>query len=210
MARTDKRLSRRRPGQRRCSKRVAADCKKRKGWWLATEEFFSKGSTNKDNLHSHCRSCRRQITREWQKRNRAKRSEYQREWRKKNPERYQELQDFHHQNNRERDRAYAREYKKRNPVKNRSWNRKRQLNLVGNVTDEDWKSILDFYGHECLRCGSDEDLTMDHVIPVPEGPHDKSNIQPLCRRCNSSKGRRSTDLRFDKGAAFASYQISGI
>lgn len=43
----------------------------------------------------------------------------------------------------------------------------------------------------CQHCGSTEDLTIDHIIPVAnDGPTTYENSQVLCRRCNSRKGAR--------------------
>lgn len=49
--------------------------------------------------------------------------------------------------------------------------------------------------HVCQKCGhqikSDYDLTVDHIKPrskFPELALDKSNLQIMCRRCNSAKG----------------------
>ena len=41
----------------------------------------------------------------------------------------------------------------------------------------------------CSRCGSQKDLTADHIISLESGGSNiLSNVQVLCRRCNSSKG----------------------
>lgn len=44
----------------------------------------------------------------------------------------------------------------------------------------------------CKECGSTKDLTVDHIIPLsdlhPSLRYEISNLQVLCRRCNSSKG----------------------
>lgn len=44
----------------------------------------------------------------------------------------------------------------------------------------------------CAKCGKlvgFENLTMDHIMPVSRGGKTElENLQPLCRRCNSSKG----------------------
>jgi 5-methylcytosine-specific restriction endonuclease McrA len=48
----------------------------------------------------------------------------------------------------------------------------------------------------CLDCGSRDDLTADHIIPVVEAPelaHEPLNIAVRCRPCNSAKGDRCTD-----------------
>jgi 5-methylcytosine-specific restriction protein A len=44
----------------------------------------------------------------------------------------------------------------------------------------------------CKQCGVTKDLTVDHIIPLvdlsPELRYEISNLQVLCRRCNSTKG----------------------
>ncbi len=44
-------------------------------------------------------------------------------------------------------------------------------------------------GYRCLDCGGTIDLTIDHIHPVVwGGTNDPSNLQTLCRSCNSVKG----------------------
>jgi len=44
-------------------------------------------------------------------------------------------------------------------------------------------------GYQCGHCGSTVDLTIDHIQPVIwGGSNDPSNLQTLCRSCNSVKG----------------------
>ncbi len=44
----------------------------------------------------------------------------------------------------------------------------------------------------CAQCGSTKDLTVDHIIPLsdlhPQLRYEISNLQVLCRSCNSQKG----------------------
>lgn len=51
----------------------------------------------------------------------------------------------------------------------------------------------------CSTCGSRDDLTVDHRVPLNRGgdPFDLDNLDVLCRPCNSAKGDR--DLRDDQG-----------
>lgn len=46
-------------------------------------------------------------------------------------------------------------------------------------------------GHQCLHCGTRDDLTLDHIYPYSLGGEDTlDNLQTLCRPCNSRKGAR--------------------
>lgn len=46
-------------------------------------------------------------------------------------------------------------------------------------------------GYRCVKCGCDEDLTADHIqAEVHGGKASISNLQTLCRPCNSRKGAR--------------------
>ena len=48
----------------------------------------------------------------------------------------------------------------------------------------------------CLRCGTSDNLSIDHVIPVALGGRNAiENTQVLCRSCNSSKGVKIIDYR---------------
>jgi 5-methylcytosine-specific restriction protein A len=43
----------------------------------------------------------------------------------------------------------------------------------------------------CSVCGSTEDLTGDHITPHRAGGRNvRSNVQVMCRACNSAKGAR--------------------
>jgi uncharacterized protein YdaU (DUF1376 family) len=66
----------------------------------------------------------------------------------------------------------------------------------GTHTAEEWASLVAFCGGSCVRCGSDERIVKDHITPIYQGGSDAiDNLQPLCGRCNSSKGPDATDLR---------------
>lgn len=104
-------------------------------------------------------------------------------------------------------RAHARRMQ-RDPEQIRAWSRNRraaELNADGYCTPADWREVLAIYGEECLRCGSVDNITQDHVVPLMlGGAHWPWNLQPLCRSCNSAKGARDAyDYRPDLGAAIA-------
>ena len=51
-------------------------------------------------------------------------------------------------------------------------------------------------GHKCLKCGSSNNLTLDHIRPVSKGGSNKfHNLQTLCEKCNNEKGANEIDYR---------------
>jgi hypothetical protein len=66
-----------------------------------------------------------------------------------------------------------------------------------------WPLILAHYGPGCVKCGSMDRVGVDHVQPVLPDPLVRnvlSNMQPLCRSCNTWKRSRVEDYRPDAGA----------
>jgi 5-methylcytosine-specific restriction endonuclease McrA len=51
--------------------------------------------------------------------------------------------------------------------------------------------VLERDDHRCVNCGSEDDLTIDHIYPwVLGGGNHSVNLRTLCRPCNSRKGDR--------------------
>lgn len=51
-------------------------------------------------------------------------------------------------------------------------------------------------GHQCLKCGAKDHLSIDHVNPLAcGGDNSITNLQTLCKSCNSSKGDTAKDYR---------------
>ncbi len=91
-------------------------------------------------------------------------------------------------------------WRQENPSKaavQRNRNRAMRLEREGHYTAAEFKALCEEYGNVCLRCGDkDAPLTPDHVIPLTLGGSNWiSNIQPLCRRCNSRKNIKIIDYR---------------
>lgn len=53
------------------------------------------------------------------------------------------------------------------------------------------KRVHERDGWRCVRCGSTDNLTIDHIIPWSlNGPDKEENLQTLCGSCNTAKGAR--------------------
>lgn len=83
-----------------------------------------------------------------------------------------------------------------------SENRRRARKLSAHIVDftiEQWEELKRKYNYMCLCCKRfepDIKLTQDHIVPISfGGNHTLSNIQPLCRSCNSRKHAREIDYR---------------
>lgn len=88
-------------------------------------------------------------------------TEAHRRWKAKNPERMAHL----------KARRYARE-----------------RGASGSHTLEEWEALKAGCSGKCVACKEIKPLTKDHITPISKGGTDYiSNIQPLCRNCNSRK-----------------------
>jgi uncharacterized protein YdaU (DUF1376 family) len=75
----------------------------------------------------------------------------------------------------------------------------------GTHTAVEWVTLVDICGARCVMCGTPGVerlggifLVKDHILPIFLGGSDGiDNIQPLCSKCNSSKGPNTKDLRPD-------------
>lgn len=137
-----------------------------------------------------------QRNREWRLRNRDKHNEDNRIWRKQNREKMCEMRrSWYHRN---RIRAIGLVHKRR----------ARLLANGGTFTDAEWQAMCTQCEYRCLCCGEVRPLTMDHIIPVTKGGrHEAANIQALCQPCNSRKGDRTIDYRYNVATKAASVEM---
>lgn len=64
------------------------------------------------------------------------------------------------------------------------------------ITPEARREVLKRDGHRCAKCGTSEQLTIDHIRSLEmHGSNHPSNLQILCRTCNSSKATTGINFR---------------
>lgn len=89
----------------------------------------------------------------------------------------------------------------KNNYKNDSIRRSRlkEAKKLGDHSKYEWIEMLEFFEYTCVKClGSSglDNVEKDHIIPLYMGGSNAlDNIQPLCAKCNSSKGCEMKDYR---------------
>lgn len=147
-------------------------------------------------------------SRDYYRANREKLNLLVREWKRRNPEKVKEyrkkdvrlkLNELTPEKRKKRKEEMAR-YNKLHPYKPSKEQIKHQNRLKwarrnkaeGKYTREEWYVVVENQSYKCLFCGvhnDDSPITADHIIPLSKGGSNYiSNIQGLCRSCNSRKG----------------------
>lgn len=87
-----------------------------------------------------------------------------------------------------------RRYCKKHPEKIRFFAKQRyarKMGAEGTYTSNEWEELKRKFDFACLMCDRKEPeikLTPDHIVPlIKDGTNFITNIQPLCRSCNSKK-----------------------
>src|SRR3990167_5246201 len=94
------------------------------------------------------------------------------------------------------------DYKKNNLEKLQAyWKANKARRTSGDFVGQDWIDIKKKFNYQCLSCKKREpeiSLTLDHIVPLMRGGlNTKSNIQPLCGKCNRSKFTKTIDYRYE-------------
>jgi len=89
---------------------------------------------------------------------------------------------------------YSSIYRKKHPKRIAHLKARRyatEQNAVGSHSFEEWEETKRRLGFRCAICRKETKLTKDHIIPLSKNGTDFiTNIQPLCRNCNSRKWKK--------------------
>jgi len=68
------------------------------------------------------------------------------------------------------------------------------------LNDKRWQNlrrrVFNAYGKVCMKCGSTDELHVDHIKPKSKYPklaYDFDNLQVLCKTCNYEKSNKTCD-----------------
>lgn len=90
------------------------------------------------------------------------------------------------------DSSMVRYVDERETVRKRIRNKATAYTSKKNVRD--W--VFTTYGETCINCDSKDNIQLDHVVPISRGGKNTlCNLQPLCKKCNTSKGAKTEDYR---------------
>lgn len=160
-----------------------------------TDHFAPRGS----GLRGQCRQCKTAKDRQWRDSHADELTAYFRDYHEANRDRRLQQMAENYASDRESYRARERRWRAENPQAEAARRRRRRELLAaaeGDFSEEEWVHLRSTYGDCCLRCGSADGITPDHVVPLSHGGSNFiTNIQPLCVSCNSAKGTHSTDYR---------------
>lgn len=183
-------------------------CKTCEEWKLFSD--FKKDKRSREGRRNICKKC----SSVWNERNKDKTLEAARRWRsnhledvrkshrewaKEHYDSFKEKKSKWFRDNPEKVKQYNRKKNQAHPELTRERRRNRRAQIKGNggtITSKEWEQLLEEAHFKCLCCGSDSDLTLDHITPlVLGGRHEKNNAQVLCRSCNSKKRIKIIDYR---------------
>ena len=129
---------------------------------------------NADNRKNICRKCATERSKKWNQDNKEKVRSKTKEYYYANKEKISKQARIHRLNNLEMYREYAH--------KRRAKEKLAPKYLILK------KEIRSLYNQPCFNCGSVENQTIEHLIPIDRGGyHGIGNLATLCLSCNQSK-----------------------
>jgi len=174
---------------------------------------FGKHRGNPDGFAYSCTECRADYRQEhradiaaYNKQWNDDNASYHKQWYKKNPEKALAYVKRYHEQNREKRAAYMKQWRDENPNYKQQWveanpekpaeydQRRRARKAHATVEKFDTQEVYERDGRICAYCGSTEDLTIDHIVPLARGgAHSPNNLTVACLGCNCSKGTKDLE-----------------
>lgn len=155
--------------------KVCSTCKREQSL-----DQYSVCSKVKSGLNARCKDCEKLRHKKDYKANKNYNIKWARQYRQDNYERRLEIERESRQKNKEKYR----------PSKN-ARQRVRNKILTGNQYLILNKELRKIYSSPCFKCGSTENQSLDHIIPISRGGnHSVGNIMTLCFSCNASKNAK--------------------
>ena len=118
---------------------------------------------------------------------------YQKQWREKNKKKVLLKDRNNYIKNKKHYDSYRAEWRNKNRLKWNSYRRARDVKKKNNgiflILDKEFRKLNQ---QSCFYCGSKEQLTIDHIIPIVRGGrHSIGNILIACKSCNSRKSKKT-------------------
>lgn len=136
--------------------------------------MFYKQKGGRDGLRAECKVCKKETLYRWRDADRESVNAARRKYTKNNPDKISQWNKTNYKKNRAT--RSANNQKRRDAVK-------AATKYI--IVDKDINRI---YSGSCVGCGSTDNITADHIVPLSRGGvHGIGNLMPLCKPCNSSK-----------------------
>ena len=168
----------------------------------------------KDHPEQNKGRIRTQHDKEWQKeyrkQNAIKAKEYNKKYRTENKDKLDAYLDTMRDTRNEQSKIW----RKNHPDKVKEYSRRRRAKkrLVNeHYTTSDERYTLALFHHKCFICGSFEDLTIDHHLPLHLGNAlTRNNAVVLCGTCNQSKFQKLPENFYTKEKLLEIHLLLGV
>ena len=170
--------------------------KSRKYYRTHQKEHYER---TKDWIRRHPKE-REEIYKRYKKAHPERVRAFRRNWRLNNPEKVRDMKWRHFQKYHDRELEKKRKWREKHPEDVRRYKTTSKLNRRATIKAQD-EHIKNTYllrinkrDKVCVYCGSDKNLTYDHIISVNKGGKTKGNLVRACGKCNSSKHNKNVFL----------------
>jgi 5-methylcytosine-specific restriction endonuclease McrA len=150
---------------------------------------FGSDKSRGDGLSYKCKDCASEVAAKYYVDNKDLILKRTSQWGVNNPKSRLRSQAKWRESNRERERIRSAEWSGNHPESVRHYSQTRRARKQNNgVFVILPRELRRLYSSPCAICGSKNDITADHIIPLSKGGrHSIGNLQPLCKKCNFSK-----------------------